>query len=209
MKFDQEFKEAISLLPAKEKDKLLLRLLKKDIILAKRLYFELVSDDTVEDQREAMEEGLTTRIDQFKDIARTPKQILLELRSISKGITEHVKVTKDKYGEASLNLLMLNEVLEKSQHAMIKSSAKFAYSLDIYLIARAFKVLILIKALHEDFHIEFEQGLEALKAHFENHLRLKRIAMDNRMDLDWFQHDAIPEDILQINRDIRAAGLLR
>lgn len=209
MKFDPEFKEAIALLPAKEKDKLLLRLLKKDIILAKRLYFELVSDDSVEDQRVAMEEGLTERIEQFKDVARTAKQILLELRSISKGITEHVKITKDKYGEASLNLLMLNEVLEKSQHAMIKSSAKFAYSLDIYLIARAFKVLILIKSLHEDFHIEFSDGLDVLKAHFENHLRLKRIAMDNKLDLDWFAQDSIPDDIVQIHRDIRAAGLLR
>ena len=40
MTFDKDFKEAISHLPSSEKDKLILRLLKKDLVLANRLYFE-------------------------------------------------------------------------------------------------------------------------------------------------------------------------
>ena len=51
MTFPKEFKEALSHLPSKEKDKLILRLLKKDITLANRLMFELVNTNTVDEQR--------------------------------------------------------------------------------------------------------------------------------------------------------------
>lgn len=48
MTFPKEFKEALSHLPSKEKDKLVLRLLRKDLLLANRLLFELVNTNTVE-----------------------------------------------------------------------------------------------------------------------------------------------------------------
>lgn len=47
MTYPKEFKEALSNLPSKEKDKLILRLL-----------FELVSTKTVEEQRDKLEERL-------------------------------------------------------------------------------------------------------------------------------------------------------
>ena len=52
--FHKEFKEALSRLPSKEKDKLILRLLKKDLVLANRLLFELLSTNTVEEERQKM-----------------------------------------------------------------------------------------------------------------------------------------------------------
>ena len=52
MTFDKNFKEAISQLSSAEKDKLIFRLLKKDLHFAGRLYFELVSTDSKEDMRE-------------------------------------------------------------------------------------------------------------------------------------------------------------
>ena len=45
--FDKEFKTAIHNLSDVEKDKLILRLLRKDLDLANRLYFELVDTETV------------------------------------------------------------------------------------------------------------------------------------------------------------------
>jgi len=49
--YTKEFETAISHLPAKEKDKLILRLLKKDLILANRLQFELVDNGNIEERR--------------------------------------------------------------------------------------------------------------------------------------------------------------
>ena len=51
MTFDDAFKKALQQLPNNEKDKLILKLLKKDLNLANRLHFELVNTDTVEDKR--------------------------------------------------------------------------------------------------------------------------------------------------------------
>lgn len=48
MKFDPEFKKALSQLPSGEKDKLILRLLKHDLTLANRLAFELLSADSAQ-----------------------------------------------------------------------------------------------------------------------------------------------------------------
>jgi hypothetical protein len=56
--FDSEFKEALSRLPEKEKDKLITRLLRKDKKLAKRLYFELVSTYSPEELRELVKQRI-------------------------------------------------------------------------------------------------------------------------------------------------------
>jgi hypothetical protein len=44
---DIDFKKALQELPEKEKDKLILRLLRRDLDLAEKLYFELVDTDTI------------------------------------------------------------------------------------------------------------------------------------------------------------------
>ena len=49
--FSKEFKKAIQELPNTEKDKLIFRLLKRDLDLANRLHFELVDTETVEEKR--------------------------------------------------------------------------------------------------------------------------------------------------------------
>lgn len=209
MVFDTEFKNAIAELPSKEKDKLLLRLLKKDMILAKRLYFELVSDDTADDRREEMENYIQGQVELCSQGRTTAKQMLLTLRNISASITEHVKVTKDKFGEASLNLLMLNSLLDACRSQILNASANLAYRLDMYMIVRTYKVLMLIRALHDDFAIDFEDGLYALRSHFDEHPRLRSLAINNGLEVDWLAYDQIPEDIVQRNKDTRAAGLLR
>ena len=55
MEYSKEFKEALSNFTAKEKDKLIIRLLKKDRILSHRLYFELIDEETQDDKRNQME----------------------------------------------------------------------------------------------------------------------------------------------------------
>jgi len=56
MKFDDDFKQAISNLPSKEKDKLILRLLKHDVVFSKRLFFELIEVKSVDELREELNE---------------------------------------------------------------------------------------------------------------------------------------------------------
>ena len=56
---DIDFKRALQELPEKEKDKLILRLLRRDMDLAEKLYFELVDTDSIEDKRRIMEMNIS------------------------------------------------------------------------------------------------------------------------------------------------------
>lgn len=209
MIFDDDFKKEIALLPDKEKTKLLLRLLKKDLILAKRLDFELVSGDTPQMRRTIMEQSITKQIHNKEKLKPTPKNILRLLRSISSEITIHRKVTKDKVGEASLNLLMINEALEVHSSVLLKSRINLVYKLYIYIIVRTYKILTLIQALHEDFYIEFEDELNRLNQLYKQNKDLEELAKRAGLKLNWINHEEIPDNIADIHKKMREAGFLK
>ena len=62
MEYSKEFKAALSEFTPIEKDRLIFRLLKKDKLLSKKLYFELIDQETTDDKRNAMEEVIEERI---------------------------------------------------------------------------------------------------------------------------------------------------
>jgi hypothetical protein len=55
MEYSKEFKAALSAFSNIEKDRLIFRLLRKDKLLSKKLYFELIDPETTDDKRDAME----------------------------------------------------------------------------------------------------------------------------------------------------------
>lgn len=209
MKLDSEFKKAISLLPSEEKDKIIFRLLKHNSNFANRLYFELLSTESVQDKRNQMEAFIKKVIMRETEGYYSPGYLLLALRDISGRINEHVRITKDKYGEASLNLLMLNEALKNNSERILQSTPKKAYTLGIYIIARAFKILVLIQSLHEDYRIEFEEELKTLGMLIADNPFLMKLSIHNGLDVNWLCKAAIPDNIADIHKDIRARGYLR
>ena len=96
MTFTKEFKEVISHLSSSEKDKLILRLLKKDLNLANRLNFELLDTRTTDDRRLDVEKRVKNRIERFSKYDSSPGYLMMDMREISGEITEHVKIAKDK-----------------------------------------------------------------------------------------------------------------
>ena len=209
MKFDKDFKIAISHLPSKEKDKLILRLLKKDIVLANRLYFDLVNTDTVDESRAILENRITSDVKLISKNVFSPGYLMMDMREISGEITEHVKTTKDKFGDVSLNLLLLNEVLLLNISTIEEETPDRVYTFCIYTIAKAFKILILINALHEDYHIEFTPHLITLGEQISKSHYLMQTAIQNGFDVNWLLSTEIPEDIKGIHKEIRAQGFLR
>lgn len=209
MKFDEEFKKAIANLPPKEKDKLILRLLKKDYILANRLYFELVSTDSVQDRRSVKEDRIVSYIERFSKRISSPDSLLSDMRTLSAEITEHVRITKDKYGEASLNLLMLNESLRLNNSYLNKCTPNRSHKYNVYVVARAFKILTIIQSLHEDFRIEFEDNLNQLGSSFGDNHYLMQTAIYAGFDPNWLLHSEIPDNIKDILKESRSQGLLK
>lgn len=211
MTYPKEFKEAISNLPSKEKDKLILRLLKKDLVLANRLLFELVNTNSVEEEREKLEKRLIHYTQRNANNGYyTIGYLNWDVRDLSGLINQHVRITKDKFGEAHLNLIMINEVLKSNRSFILNSKPpakrkKFC----IAVMARIFKILLIINKLDEDFLIEFEENLKILGNLIVDNKFLIEEAIRNGLDVNWLINAEIPEDIATIHKEIRANGFLK
>ncbi|WP_127845561.1 hypothetical protein [Psychroflexus aestuariivivens] len=209
MKLTQEFKEALSGLPEKEKDKLIFRLIKKDNILLQRLFFELVDDENQDEKRKQLENKIKDRVAYMKRTFYSPGTLMMDLRYLSGEITEHTKVTKDKFGEPYLNLIMLKEVLKQLNPDLTRFSPGKTHKFDIYVVNRTFKIMILVSKLHEDLMMEFEPLMLELSRYFGQNQNLMHAAIHNGLDVNWLAHFNIPEDIQMIQRDLRNQGFLR
>jgi len=209
MQLPKELKNAISALPATEKDKLIFRLLKKDPTLANRLLFELVSNHTVEEEREKIKDNIKKKVAVFNEYWYSPGTFMMDIRYLTGEINEHVAVTKDKYGEAWLNLFMLNQMLAMHNERIISTDYDRAEKLCIYIIAKTFKVLIAIHKLHEDYFIDFSDRLKLLGNQINSNTYLTKTALKHGLDIKWLTDGQIPHDIEQIHKDIRAKRLLK
>ncbi|MEO2059691.1 MAG: hypothetical protein ABGW76_06390 [Mesonia sp.] len=209
MKFSKEFKEAVLHLSESEKDKLLIRLLKKDENLVNRLYFELIDDQTVDDHRLKMESRVEVRAEEITRFAKSLNHLKMLTRYLSGEISEHVRITKDKFGEVSLNLLMLNTLLQHSKKLFRKSTQIQARKFSLYVIVRTYRTLLLIDKMHEDLHMEFEDDLHQLGNLIGDEPTLMHFAMQNGLDVNWLITNEIPEDIAQYHKDLKAQGFLK
>ncbi|MFD0795991.1 hypothetical protein ACFQZJ_00850 [Maribacter chungangensis] len=209
MPFSKEFKEALSELPSKEKDKLLLRLLKKDLKLADRLFFELVDNRTVDERRAIMEQRVLEQTAYFTSRYYSPGYLMMDLRYLSGEITEHVTITKDKFGEVTLNLTMLTTVLDKTNAKIAGAGLQKSQKFCIYVIARTFKLLLLIAKMHEDYQLDFKPEIEQLGRLIGQNDLLMRMAIHHGLDVNWLTQFNIPKDIVEIHKDLRSRGYLK
>lgn len=209
MTFTTEFKEAIANLPSKEKDKLILRMLKKDLPLANRLEFELVSEDTADERRDELEDRIKSRIEWISRHSHNGHYLVVEMREMSGDINELIFVTKDKFGEVWLNLVMINEILEKNIKNLKGQSSNQTYKLYIYIIARIYKIMGLTLKLDEDLWLELREPFEKLADLLTTDPYLGKLCISNGLDFNWLARFDFPEDIDQIAKDLRARGFLR
>ncbi len=208
MEYSKEFKAALSQFSHSEKDKLIFRLLKKDKLLSKKLYFELIDEETTDDKRNAMESYIKERLSEISKYIGNPKYFLVLIRKLSAEITEHVKVTTDKFGEVFLNLFLVSEILEYNDK-LSKQRFDAIYKLYIYLINKIFKALIQIKKLDEDYWLEFDEILSETDSKIHENLYLEKLCINNGLDFNWLKSGNIPDHFELIVKDIRSQGFLR
>ncbi len=203
MEYSKEFKEAISNFTSKEKDKLILRLLKKDRILAHRLYFELIDPETVDDKRYQLEALIKKEVEAVAKRYGRTKYFLTGIRSISAKITEHVKITTDKFGEVSLALLLVAETFKN------QPKTGDHYKLHIYLLNKVFRSLVLTKKLDPDYFLDLREVYESVHKQLNSSKNLEELALHNGLFLSWLDPENIPDDIDQILKAVKADGLLK
>lgn len=203
MEYSKEFKKALSEFSSAEKDRLIFRLLKKDRILSHKLYFEPIDPETEDEKRATMETLIIDEMEVASKYLRNPKYFLVLIRKISAKITEHVKITSDKFGDVSLNLLLINEILNKSDNF------RDAYKLYIYLLNKIFKLLILTEKLDSDYYLELKNGFEILHNLITRNKELSHLSILHGLDLNWLKPENIPEHIALIQKNIKSEGFLR
>ena len=103
----KDLKTAITELPVKEKDKLLLRLVAKDKVLTEHLHYKLLEDETdLEDRKERIKADVEEQVLELKKL--NAKEALVKVRKMITSVNHFYKVTKDPVGEVELKLFILN-----------------------------------------------------------------------------------------------------
>jgi len=208
MEYSKEFKAALSQLSPAEKDRLIFRLLRKDEILSKKLYFELIDEETVDQKRDAMEELIKEKVEYASKYISNQKYFIVLIRKISAQITEHVKVTTDKFGDISLNLLLINEILE-SNEKLSRQKFNDVYKLYLYMINKIVKALALTKKLDEDYWMEIDEYLSVAYDKITANIYLEKLFINNGIDFSWLNADRIPDHFDLIIKDIKNQGFLK
>lgn len=208
MEYSKEFKAALSNFSPAEKDKLIFRLLKKDKLLSKKLYFELIDPETTDNKRDTMEEIVEEKVVLASKYISNQKYFLSIIRKISAEITEHVKITTDKFGEVSLNLLLINKILDYNED-LARQRFDNIYKLYLYIINKTVKALILTKKLDVDYWMEIDEHLDELKGKILQNHYLSKLFSNNGIDMNWLTSDQIPENFDLIIKEIKTKGFLR
>ncbi len=208
MEYSKEFKAALSNFSPAEKDKLIFRLLKKDKLLSKKLYFELIDPETTDNKRDTMEEIVEEKVVLASKYISNQKYFLSVIRKISAEITEHVKITTDKFGEVSLNLLLINKILDYNDD-LARQRFDNIYKLYLYIINKTVKALVLTKKLDVDYWMEIDEHLDELKEKILQNHYLSKLFINNGIDVNWLTSDQIPENFDLIIKEIKSQGFLR
>ena len=208
MEYSKEFKQALSEFSPIEKDRLIFRLLKKDKLLSKKLYFELIDPETTDDKRNAMEGIISERVTEISRYVANQKYFLVLIRKLSAEITEHVKITTDKFGDVYLNLFLVNKILEHNEK-LGRQRFDAVYKLYIYLINKIIKALIQIKKLDEDYWMEFDELLTDIDFQIHETLYLEKLCINNSFDFNWLKCENIPDHLDLIVKGIKSEGFLR
>ncbi|MEN0049113.1 MAG: hypothetical protein AAF806_18790 [Bacteroidota bacterium] len=177
VKLSEDLKQAIANLPAKEKDKLLFRLIPKDAALVEKLTFQLLEKDiSPEDRRGELMEEINDVLERYKLHYYSPGYLLLQLRNISGAITRHVKTTKDKYGDIQLNFFMLNKSLALFGDRIQQAPKPKQRTLNNYVIKRSIKLLKQLSKMHPDIRLDFEEDMMQLGKHISENKLMNNLA---------------------------------
>jgi hypothetical protein len=158
-KIPKELEQAIVSLPAKEKDKLLLKLIAKNELLIGQLHYQLLEDES--DLKHKREEIKSTILRVSKMYHDTPGWMMMDMRDLNGRITTHVKITKDKYGEVELTLCLLNSFFDNQLPHLQTYSGK-TETISLYIAKRTEFILNKLPKLHEDYYVEFDADINKL-----------------------------------------------
>jgi HSP90 family molecular chaperone len=179
--------EVLRMLTEVQKDKLLLKLFRKDPLLVEKLAFEFFEDKSdlnrrVNDIKQNIDKYLTLKYIPWN----TPGDLMMQMRSLNASITEHVKITKDKHSEIELTILLLNTAFERFQ-TMLNEKKQRSGTFSKYVVTRTVKVLQLLQKMHPDNDLDFKADLNRLLAYLYAYSPTSDLAKDEKLPPQYFR----------------------
>ncbi len=173
--------EVLRMLTAGQKDKLLLKLFRKDPLLVEKLAFEFFEDKSdlkkrVDDIKQSIDKYIRKEYVHWD----TPGELMMQMRSLNASITEHVKVTKDKHGEIEMTLLLLNTAFERFWK-MLNEKKQRSQTFSKYVVTRTLKVLQLLQKMHPDNDLDFRDDLNRLLSYLYAYSPTSHLAKDEKL----------------------------
>jgi hypothetical protein len=163
-KIHDELKKAIILMPQKDKDKLLLRLIAKDKLLVEKLQFQLLEDSEMDKDGRAkeVENFILNYIEDKGSPYLTPGYLMMDMRKANAKITHHVKVTKDKFNEVYLTIILLLTAFRRHDTMLKSFPDRRSDTFVKYVIKRIEFIFKKLQRLNPDYFVEIEEPLNEL-----------------------------------------------
>lgn len=160
----KELKQEILALSAKEKDKLLLRLVAKDKVLTEHLHFLLLEDESnLADRMHILKENMLLTMASLSDTKNTTaKEVLLSLRKLFKSINHNFKVTKAVFEDVELRIFLLNNTLLQFKSTKYASTKNYEFIFASYFVKSALATLKKFEKLHEDLRYDLTEDFNTL-----------------------------------------------
>lgn len=207
--FTPEFKAALAMLPSKEKDKLLWRLIKRDELLARRLEYELLAPYDAVDKRNELAALIQDKTISIVGRRETLAAILSQFRSLSGDISRHVYITKDKVGEIQLNFILLQQAMQLMGNRSYLFGGRATQKYIIYMLNKLYRTTMLVNKLHTDYHIELEDDAQKLGKIMQANPDLMKYVTHHKFNINWLIDFDIPEDLDAHFKAVQQQGLLR
>lgn len=181
----KEFKVAIQQLDLTQKDKLILRLLRRDPILTQQLYFEWVDTETKDQKLEKALETLKSAI-AFRSFTNTQcKLITRTFREFSKEINLHAKIYKNKWAEVRLNTCLIHDMLTHHRYALQQMDHWEHFNLFLYIIQKCYRLLMQIDGIDSDYYLEIRNEMEHIGHLFKSIPGLHEMCIHTQFDPEW------------------------
>ena len=207
--FTAEFKAALAMLPSKEKDKLLWRLIKRDELLASRLEYELLAPYDAVDKRIELAQLIQDKTISIVGRRERLSAILSQFRSLSGDISRHVYITTDKVGEIQLNFILLQQAMQLMGNRSYLFGGRATQKYIIYMLNKLYRTSMLVNKLHTDYHIELEDDAQKLGKIMQANPDLMKYVKHHKFNVDWLIDFDIPEDLDAYFKAVQQQGLLR
>lgn len=158
----KDLKAAITALPVKEKDKLLLRLIGKDKVLTEHLHFKLLEDESDLEQRSLnLHEEIDDAVARLRAVSKSnSKDVLSVMRALNGKINLHQKVTKDLNSEMELRLHLLKDMPIVIAAGTYGTLYLHNEKLQTYFVKTTLSVYKKYLKMHEDLQFDLSGSVE-------------------------------------------------